>query len=299
MYDFKLRYHIQLDDQVEMEKQISITAYLLLALLAGIRIGSHTNIAAPGRLHHMIDSSPQMQKRGAKFVLGVLTLPPCLFLAIIVIVAAYVGVTTRGDASIIAARVTALAPHMLLTVQILLLVLIPVILWREGLTLRNLGWTFSASGQTFKNEMLIGVVIGATLGALYLFLFAPLGAWLQANLGDYVPPGQVLSTISSNASLFFLSNVLLAPTVEETLYRGYALTRLTERWGTTRAVLISCLFFGFLHWPGGIWYIALTGIVAGGAFAAVRLWRGTLITPIIVHATLNIIEFLFSWIPWK
>ena len=227
-------------------------------------------------------------------VLWVLALPPCLFLAIITVVVAYVGMTVRGDASIITSRVTALAPYMLLTVQLILLTLIPVILWREGLTLHDIGWTSDVADFRLTKELRIGLAIGAALGVLYLFLLAPLAMWLQANIGDYVPPQQVLSTISSNSLVFFLSNVLLAPTVEETLYRGYALTRLTERWGTAKAVLISCTFFGLLHWPGGVWYIALTGIVAGGTFTAVRLWRRTLITPTIVHATLNVIEFLFS-----
>ncbi len=83
------------------------------------------------------------------------------------------------------------------------------------------------------------------------------------------------------------------PFVEESLYRGYAFGRLQERYGVPLAVIISCTFFGLLHWAGGFWYILLTGVVAGGLFAALRLWRGTLIAPFAAHLALNILEFLW------
>jgi membrane protease YdiL (CAAX protease family) len=55
--------------------------------------------------------------------------------------------------------------------------------------------------------------------------------------------------------------------------------------------VVSCIVFGLLHWTGGVWYMALTGVVAGGAFAALALWRGGLAAPFGAHLTLNVIEF--------
>jgi len=94
---------------------------------------------------------------------------------------------------------------------------------------------------------------------------------------------------------FFLANVLLAPFVEESLYRGYALDRLRQRYGLALAVVITCALFGLLHWAGGFWYILLTGFVAGGLFAGLRLWRRTLIAPFAAHLALNVLEFVWIW----
>ena len=95
---------------------------------------------------------------------------------------------------------------------------------------------------------------------------------------------------------FFLANVLLAPFVEESLYRGYPLQRLKERYSLALAVIISCTFFGLLHWAGGIWYILLTDFVAGGLFAGLRVWWRTLIAPFAAHLALNVLEFVWIWL---
>ena len=114
-------------------------------------------------------------------------------------------------------------------------------------------------------------------------------------MGDYVPPGELTGALGAALVPFFLANVLLAPFVEESLYRGYALDRLRQRYGLALAVVISCAFFGLLHWAGGFWYILLTGFVAGGLFAGLRVWRRTLIAPFAAHLALNILEFVWIW----
>jgi hypothetical protein len=52
--------------------------------------------------------------------------------------------------------------------------------------------------------------------------------------------------------------------------------------------------FGVLHWTGGLWYMVLTGLVAGGSFTALALWRGGLVAPFAAHLTLNMIEFAYA-----
>ena len=120
--------------------------------------------------------------------------------------------------------------------------------------------------------------------------------WLQRNVGDYVPPGELTGALGAALVPFFLANVLLAPFVEESLYRGYALDRLQQRYGLALAIVITCAFFGLLHWAGGFWYILLTGFVAGGLFAGLRVWRRTLIAPFAAHLVLNILEFVWIWL---
>ncbi len=164
----------------------------------------------------------------------------------------------------------------------------------ERLRWNDIGWRFPV-GPSATRDIALGIVAGGTLGVLYLFVLSPVLAFVQRDLGDYVPPGEILPTVSSAMSDFFVANVLLAPFVEESLYRGYAIVRLSEQMSRTKAAVVSCVFFGLLHWAGGLWYIVITGSVAGGVLVAIRLWRGSLIAPFMVHLTLNTVEFAYAW----
>ncbi len=137
----------------------------------------------------------------------------------------------------------------------------------------------------------VGAVVGAVIAVAYLTFLGPAMVWLQATVGDVVPPGAVAETVAGNLALFFVANVVLAPVVEETVYRGVLLHRLRGRYGAVGGAVLSCVAFGLLHWTGGIWYMLLTGVVAGGACAALALRRGGLAAPFAAHLTLNVIEF--------
>ncbi len=214
---------------------------------------------------------------------------PVLF--VLAIVAASVGLAALGTPpDQIGAQVPRYAPHILLAV---LAALAALLAWL--VPVRQV-WARAHPERTLADAAL-GAVVGAALAGLYLTLLAPLLESLQREVGDYVPPGAVLATLSGQIGLFFVANVLLAPLVEETLYRGVALQGLIPRFGRISAVLISCAAFGALHWTGGFWYMLLTGTVAGGSFAALALRRGGLIAPFAAHLTLNLIEFAYVAAP--
>jgi len=78
-------------------------------------------------------------------------------------------------------------------------------------------------------DVALGIGVGSVLGVLYIVVVSPLLTYTQRTMGDYVPPGELLPTVSSAIRVFFVANVLLAPFVEESLYRGYAIFRLSER----------------------------------------------------------------------
>ena len=217
---------------------------------------------------------------------------PLLFLAAIIIASVYFGFITRGDAQAIAERTPQAMPVMLVAVQLTLLALLARTLRSEHLSWPAIGWRLG-QGQALWREALIGAVPGAVLAILYFTMLSPAMTSLQRNVGDYVPPGELTGALGAGLVPFFLANVMLAPFVEESLYRGYALGRLQERYGLPLAVIISCTFFGLLHWAGGFWYILLTGVVAGGLFAGLRVWRHTLIAPFAAHLALNILEFVW------
>ena len=224
----------------------------------------------------------------------VLAFPPLLFLVLIVSVSIWMTVNAQGHNENIAARVTALTPHMLVAAELIILASLAAALRAEGLSWKDIGWS-SPAGRSATRDIALGITVGAALGVLYAFVLSPILTYVQRSVGDYVPPGEVLPTVSSALHVFFVANVLLAPFVEESLYRGYAMVRLPEQMSRSRAVLVSCVFFGLLHWAGGLWYIMLTGSVAGGVLVAMRLSRGNLIAPFMVHLTLNTVEFVFAW----
>lgn len=212
---------------------------------------------------------------------------PALFLIAIVGTSVFLGL--KGvDATQIAERVTLFMPHILLGVVLSMGVLILFLLRVDAV------WVLPHATKAI-NDVVIGMVVGGLLAISYIFWIGPALAVLQREIGDYVPAGAVLSTISGNIGLFFIANVMLAPLVEETLYRGYAIPLLSAHFGVAWAVGITCLLFGLLHWPGGIWYMLLTGGVVGGAFAGLFLWRDGILAPFAAHMTLNVIEFIYAW----
>lgn len=214
---------------------------------------------------------------------------PAFFLLAIFSLSVILG-ARRVPATEIPERVTALAPHVLLGVLLCLRVLM------TGSALAEVkdAWRLPGPGRSV-GDTIIGLGVGALLGVSYLYWLAPLLETMQRRYGDFVPPGAVLPTLSRGIGLFFLANVLLAPLVEETLYRGISIPFLTAQFGAFWAVILTCAFFGLLHWAGGFWYMLLTGVVAGGAFAWLFVWRGSVLAPFAAHLALNAIEFLYAW----
>jgi membrane protease YdiL (CAAX protease family) len=228
-------------------------------------------------------------------VWALFAIPPVLFLVVIIAASIYFGMITGGDAQAITESVTRSTPSLLLIVQIILLLIFGAILWAEHLPIRLIGWQV-VSGQKLWQEIIIGALPGVALAFLYFSVLSPLMITAQKVLGDYVPPGELLPSLGKAALPFFLANVILAPFVEENIYRGYGITRLQQRFSTPVAIVISCFFFGLLHWAGGFWYIVLTSIVAGGLFAGLFVWRKNVVVAYAAQLALNLVEFLYVWL---
>jgi uncharacterized protein len=225
----------------------------------------------------------------------VLLAGPLLFLLGILLASIYYSVATQGDANAIPGLVAASTPYQLVVIQILLFFILRWAMKRDGLAWGDIGWK-TTQGQHIWRETLVGAVPGVALGLLYVFLLSPWLTRIQGSLGDYVPAGELLPVLGAAVLPFFIANVLLAPFVEENIYRGYALTRWSGRFSQPVAILLSCFFFGTLHWAGGFWYILLTGLVAGGLFAGLYTARRNMIAPFAAHLALNLVEFLFVWL---
>ena len=217
---------------------------------------------------------------------------PLLALILIVLASVYFGIVTQGqNVEAMPQMVADSTPYQLVALQIWLLFVLMKSMKRDGMTWKDLGWKIGESQQLWR-EVIIGAVPGIVLAMLYVFILSPLLTSLQ-QIWDYVPAGELFTALGASLIPFAIADVLLAPFVEESIYRGYGLTRLLGKFSQPAAIALSCFFFGILHWTGGFWYILLTGIVAGGLFVWLRMSRKNIIAPFAAHLALNIVETIF------
>ena len=217
---------------------------------------------------------------------------PLLALILIVLASVYFGIVTQGqNVEAMPQMVADSTPYQLVALQIWLLFILMKSMKRDGMTWKDLGWKIG-EGQQLWREVIIGAVPGIVLAMLYVFILSPLLTSLQ-QIWDYVPAGELFTALGASLIPFAIADVLLAPFVEESIYRGYGLTRLLGKFSQPAAIALSCFFFGILHWTGGFWYILLTGIIAGGLFVWLRMSRKNIIAPFAAHLALNIVETIF------
>jgi len=235
------------------------------------------------------------QKLTLKKIWSTLLAPSVLFLIVTIAVSVYYGIITRGDAAAIAEKTPQALPYILIITLALAFFVLMRTMRSNNITFREIGWQL-AKGQTWVKEALIGILVGAPLGFLYIYMLSPLLTFVQRIVGDYVPPEEILTSLGSSALPFFIANVLLAPIIEENIFRGFAISQLSKRFSAPVTFMLSCLVFGLFHWGGGFWYIVLVGVVAGSTFAGLFLWRRNIVSAFTAHLALNIVEFLFVWL---
>ena len=213
-------------------------------------------------------------------------LPPLTLLFTLAGGALYAGRAGALSAEI-SARVQRQFSALLAIAQCIVGVALLIILYLNP-DLRNaIAW---GNVSNWQRDLFLGVSVGALFAGLYFTLLSPALAWLQRHVGDYVPPGSVLTTLEGKLPAFFIANVLLAPLVEEVWYRGVVYGGL-ESLGFAPSVALTCLAFGLFHWPGGVWYMLATGGLLGGVLLWLRLEQAGLLAPYLAHLTLNTIEF--------
>lgn len=132
------------------------------------------------------------------------------------------------------------------------------------------------------------------LHLLPLLLGGGLLALLVVFASALVPPPEKLpfdKLFSSQSAAWLIIGLalLLAPIVEEMVFRGYIYTLLETRFGMAPAVLVSGLLFGLWHFPQyypGYFQMFLICVV-GLAFSLVRAGSRTLLASILAHFAYN------------
>ena len=118
-------------------------------------------------------------------------------------------------------------------------------------------------------------------------LFFPMTEWVRRKLGL---PGYTHGMETALASPVWLRivAVLTAGVVEETLFRGYAVTRLIQLSGSPLvAIGLSSVVFAALHFP--VWGAgpSVAFFIGGLATTAFFVWRRDLLAMILAHVAID------------
>lgn len=148
---------------------------------------------------------------------------------------------------------------------------------------RTIGWRPLETHASSRTLPYVALVFGGfSLAAIITFaeaLFPP----------KHPLPIQVLTQNPRTAVLFMLTAVLLAPVVEETLFRGYLYPVVARSFGVGPGVVITGALFGLLHagqlW-GGWWQVALL-VVVGIVFTIARAATRTVVASYVLHVSYN------------
>ncbi len=132
------------------------------------------------------------------------------------------------------------------------------------------------------------------IGIILVFLGQMVGSLLDKSVFQLTTQSvntsrTVAAAVISPVAL--ISIVLLAPLVEEFVFRYAAINILTRRFTQTWSILISSLFFSIMHFDFPfIFGYFLIGIV----FAVVYVRTNRLLVSFFVHAIMNLIIVMFQ-----
>lgn len=159
-------------------------------------------------------------------------------------------------------------------------------------------YTSRVCGRIYTAEAL--GIRGFSPAFTFLLLLLPLsaryfGAFIQFSEAGFIKEAFSVSPSSAPVNtvemlMLFLSNCIIAPTLEEIIFRGGVFKAL-EPYGSVRAVILSALGFAIIHFDtSGFIYLFLWGTVLG----LVRVWSGSLFACMLFHSVLNFESFLHT-----
>lgn len=132
------------------------------------------------------------------------------------------------------------------------------------------------------------------------FLFAGVAlAFIVAGASALFPPSHPLPIEKIFATrpltiLFMATAVLVAPLVEETIFRGYLFPVAARSFGVVGGILFTGAVFGLLHgsqlW-GGWWQIGLL-VIVGILFTLARAATRTNVSSFLLHISYNGVQVI-------
>lgn len=158
------------------------------------------------------------------------------------------------------------------------------------------------SFSAFAKDMIAGPtaylaywVILLSVLVIYSLVMLKLGINTENSAHPVVP---LLASTKERMNIVyvFVLAVIIAPLIEEIMFRGAFYSWLRTRFSAGFSILFSSFIFAAVHPQGAIGVLPLTFI--GILLAILREWRGSLVAPMIAHAcfnagTLSMVLFIF------
>jgi membrane protease YdiL (CAAX protease family) len=161
---------------------------------------------------------------------------------------------------------------------------------------RTLGWRGLPRRATTKSSTKFTQTFSfLAAGALLAFCvqFATVFVGTKAKL-----PIQALLTDRRSILYMMAFGMLVAPFVEETVFRGFLYPIMARRFGVVIAVIFTGTFFGLMHaeqlW-GGWGEISLL-VAVGIVFTTARAWSGSVTVSYLLHLGYNGLLFLGTYV---
>lgn len=127
---------------------------------------------------------------------------------------------------------------------------------------------------------------------LLLAAAVPALLWLATLLGGLRAEFHVPEWLPE----FTLANIFFVSLAEEALFRGYLQQRLARVAHPAAALVVSALFFGAMHFQGGM-MLVLFASLAGMIYGIAWMWSGRLWVAVLFHFGLNLMQLLFFTYP--
>jgi membrane protease YdiL (CAAX protease family) len=154
------------------------------------------------------------------------------------------------------------------------------------------GWNHAALGlrltpiQGWKYWFKVAIILGSIVGLTCL------SAWLFAlTLGIHIFVPQIDPSYPP-VRAWLVDALILAPVLEELVYRFALCVPIVRRFGPMRAIILSGTVFALAHFIGG--NPGPDNFIAGFILAWAFLKSGTLLVPILLHFAGNLCVVLFG-----
>ncbi|WJE59759.1 CPBP family intramembrane glutamic endopeptidase [Bacillus mycoides] len=133
------------------------------------------------------------------------------------------------------------------------------------------------------------IVLATIMGMIFAVGISQIQFYILAHtvpnfLVTMLEDGNVINTSNIYMTIFtFISACVLAPIMEEVIFRGFFLQRMAYKWGIKRAVIISSLIFGLGHFD------VIGAFMFGVILCLLYIKTKNIWTNIAVHALNNLI----------
>jgi len=153
---------------------------------------------------------------------------------------------------------------------------------------RTIGWRPLESGGKSRGRAVLLLI----LAGLVLDVVVTLASAISPPKQEL--PIEALFRDTRTALLFMLVAVVVAPVIEETIFRGYIYPVVARSWGVPAGVLVTGVLFGGLHAPQlwGGWAQIAALVIVGVALTLVRAATRTVFASFIVHTSYNSFQVL-------